>query len=213
MSAAHNTRLIFVRHGQSEGNRERRFGGHGPTPLTELGRAQASATGRALASSGADFLYASDLARAVETAELIGAELGLSPVRSSALRERSVGELTGLTFEEAQQRYPDAYAAMMRREADACPPGGETYAQCRSRAVDFVEELAARHAGARIVIVSHHLTLYQLITHVFGLDGTSVRGRLIVQIDNCAVHTVDRLESGIWHVHGINERAHLAKLM
>lgn len=212
MPDARTTPLLFCRHGQSEGNRDLRFGGHGPTPLTELGRAQARATGRALLGASVDLIYASDLARAFDTAALIGAELGLQPTLTPALRERSVGELTGLTFEEAQQRYPEAYAAMMRREADACPPGGETYGQCRSRAVAFMDEAIARHRGARILFVSHHLTIYQLLTHVFGLDGTLQRSKLILQIDNCALHRVDHLDAGLWHVWSLNDKHHLSQL-
>ena len=212
MSEPRTTPLIFCRHGQSEGNRERRFGGHGPTPLTELGRAQARATGHALAGAGVDLIYCSDLSRALDTATLIGAELGLTPEATPALRERSVGEMTGLSFEEARLRYPEAYAAMMRREADACPPGGETYGQCRSRAVEFVEAAIARQRGARMLIVSHQLTLYQLLTHVFGVDGTQQRGKLILQIDNCALHRIDHVEPALWHVWSLNERTHLARL-
>ena len=63
------TRVLLVRHGQSQGNAEQRFGGHSPTPLSELGRAQAEATARALRGEGVAAIYSSDLLRAVQTAE------------------------------------------------------------------------------------------------------------------------------------------------
>src|SRR5438876_9255933 len=110
------TTIILCRHGESEGNAEGRFGGHGPTSLTARGREQARAAGRVLAREGLDVIYASDLVRAVQTAEEIAALCGLGAAHTPALRERSVGDLTGLTFEEAQAKFPDAYAALMRRE-------------------------------------------------------------------------------------------------
>ncbi|PYS78380.1 MAG: hypothetical protein DMF66_06650, partial [Acidobacteria bacterium] len=63
------TRILLVRHGQSQGNAERRFGGHSPTPLSELGLRQAEATARALTVENLTAIYSSDLLRAVQTAE------------------------------------------------------------------------------------------------------------------------------------------------
>src|SRR5579884_3332156 len=100
------TTIILVRHGESEGNAARRFGGHGPTPLTPRGREQARAAGKALAGE-VDVVYCSDLPRAVQTAEEICASTGGQPIVTPALRERSVGELTGLTFEEAREKFPE----------------------------------------------------------------------------------------------------------
>lgn len=206
------TRVILCRHGESEGNRDRRFGGHGPTPLTDRGREQARAAGRRLAQEGVDVLYTSDLARAAETAALIAAALSLSPQVAPALRERSVGELTGLTFDEARERFPEAYAAMLRREPEACPPGGESYAQCRQRAVALFEELLERHAGATILLVSHNLTLHQLIFHVLGIEYDERELHVYFQIDNCALHRFERHAGAPWKVIALNERAHLDAL-
>src|SRR5262245_19173066 len=104
------TTIILCRHGEAQGNAERRFGGHGPTPLTERGREQARAAGRVLAREGMDAIYTSDLVRAVETAQEIAALCGLRPIPTAALRERSVGDLTDLTFEEAALKFPEQYA-------------------------------------------------------------------------------------------------------
>src|SRR5205085_8758275 len=95
------TRVLLIRHGQSRGNAEGRFGGHTPTPLSELGRAQAAATAGALAAENVTAIYSSDLLRAVQTAEPLARETGLSIEQTDAFRERSVGLMEGLTFEEA----------------------------------------------------------------------------------------------------------------
>jgi probable phosphoglycerate mutase len=207
-----STHVILCRHGETEGNVERRFGGHGATPLTERGRAQARATGRCLVDQRIDVVYSSDLCRASETAALICREIGGNSHAHAALRERSVGELTGLTFDEARDRYPEAYAALLRREPNACPPGGESYAQCRARAAAFLAETLARHAGSRILLVSHNIALHQLILHILGIELDAVSARLIFQIDNCALHRFERLADATWKVVALNERSHLGEL-
>lgn len=203
------TSLILCRHGESEGNRERRFGGHGPTPLTARGRAQGLAAGGALARTGIDVLYTSDLARAAETAALISQVTGVAPVPTAALRERSVGELTELTFEEAQRRFPAAYEALLRRESTACPPGGESVAQCGARATQFLEAVLVAHPGARIVLVSHNVTLHQLILHILGVKDPEESTRVFFQIDNCSLHRFELVRANLWKVISLNESGHL----
>jgi len=203
------TSVILCRHGESEGNREARFGGHSPTPLTELGRNQARATARRLAQTGIDAVFSSDLTRAQETAEIIGGVLGLPLEVTPHLRERSVGIFTGLSFDEARERYPTEYQALLRREPDSAPPDGESYLACRARATRFMQEVLAKHAGQRILLVSHHLTLYQLVLHILGLDTPSSGPRLYVRIDNCALHRFEHYEDGVWQVLALNDCAHL----
>jgi broad specificity phosphatase PhoE len=204
------TTVILCRHGESEGNLAKRFGGHGPTPLTARGREQALTTGRALAGETIDAIYCSDLARAIETAALIaqGHGGGLTASTTEALRERSVGSLTGLTFDEAREKFPAAYEALMQRDAAACPPGGETITACRERAVAFFEQALGRHPGARILLVSHYATLHQLISHIIGVAPWP-HARAIFQVDNCALHRFEQLEGDVFRVLGLNNRGHL----
>ncbi len=89
------TRLYLVRHGQSAGNAEGRFGGHSPTPLSELGLEQAEITAKTLAKEKIHVIYSSDLYRAVQTAEPLAKVLDLPIITTSAFRERKVGVLEG----------------------------------------------------------------------------------------------------------------------
>lgn len=206
---ANPTTIILCRHGESEGNREARFGGHGPTPLTALGRSQAEATAQRLARSGVDAVYSSDLVRARETADIIAAAIGCETVATPSLRERSVGIFTGLTFDEARERFPRDFEALLRRDPDSCPPGGETYAQCRARASSFLDDLLVSRAGQRILLVSHHLTLYQLVLHILGVE-SQADPRFYVRIDNCALHRFERYLDGVWQVLAFNDCGHLS---
>jgi probable phosphoglycerate mutase len=95
------TDVVLIRHGQSQGNAEGRFGGHTDTPLSPLGRKQAEATATALANEPFKAIYSSDLPRAIETASPLAQLTGVEIQPAEAFRERSVGVMEGLTFEEA----------------------------------------------------------------------------------------------------------------
>lgn len=151
-------RLLLVRHGLSEWNAAGRWQGWADPPLTDLGRAQARA---AATSVGAvDVLVSSDLHRARETAEIIGETLGVGPVLvDEGLRERHVGEYTGLTRHEIEERWPGALASY------ADPPGGETREQVVGRVLGAVHRLAGRHDGADVLAVSHGGVIRYLERH------------------------------------------------
>jgi probable phosphoglycerate mutase len=200
------TEILLLRHGQSEGNEGGRFGGHGPTRLTALGRRQAEASARVLAGVGLTAIYTSDLVRAVETAEPVVQATGIVAKRTEGLRERSVGVLTGLTFAEAEEKYPDVFAALMRRDTTACPPEGETHAACLARAMPVIDEIVEKFPHGRTLVVSHALTIYLVLVHLTGADP----GRVFFRTDNCAIHRLKRHESGLWTVYGLNDSSHLA---
>lgn len=112
------TRVLLIRHGQSQGNAEGRFGGHSATPLSPRGRQEAEAVASTLRKTSIQAIYSSDLLRAVETAQPLARVTRLEIIKSEAFRERSVGEMEGLTFEEAAQKHPEDYAALIRRDFD-----------------------------------------------------------------------------------------------
>jgi probable phosphoglycerate mutase len=200
--------ILLLRHGQSQGNEEGRFGGHGPTPLTAHGRLQAEAVARALAREGGLItILSSDLVRAVQTAQYTAEATGVAMATTPELRERSVGIFTGLTFAEAADRHPEAYAAMMRRDPNACPPEGETQWQCATRATACFDRALARYQEGRILLVSHAFTINMLLRRLFALADSQ-----FFQTDNCALHRLKRRRDGGWTVVALNDRAHLVEL-
>jgi broad specificity phosphatase PhoE len=132
-------RLLLARHGETEWNRTRRFQGHADPPLNETGREQASALAAELAGEGIEFVYASDLARARETAEIVAAQLGLTVVAERELREIDVGSWSGLTREEIDGREWD----------------GETREAHSERVLGAIRRIASRHEDDRVLIVTH----------------------------------------------------------
>jgi broad specificity phosphatase PhoE len=206
------TRILLVRHGQSQGNAERRFGGHTPTPLSELGIRQAEATGRALARENVTAIYSSDLLRALQTAEPLAREVGIEIQRTSALRERSVGRLEGLTFEDAAEAFPEEYAALLRRDFEHVLTGGESYRQLLDRAAAELDRAIERNVGGTLAVFSHTGTICILALHLMGaLDAPNLRPVWISSF-NCGVTRFEIQHGGLIRVLNVNDTRHLAGL-
>jgi probable phosphoglycerate mutase len=143
----------MARHGETDWNRDQRFQGHADTPLNELGREQARELADALRGERLDAIYTSPLQRARETATIIGDRVGLDVEPLEGLREVDVGSWSGLTRMEVEQRFPDGY----RRWLDLGQgwEDGESYQALGERVLATMTELAARHRGGRILIVTH----------------------------------------------------------
>lgn len=207
-----NTRILLIRHGQSEGNAERRFGGHTATPLSALGRRQAEATARALGREAITAIYSSDLPRAVETAAPLAHALQLELTQTDAFRERSVGHMEGLTFEEAAQKFPDEYAALLRRDFDHVILGGESYRQLLDRAASRLDRAITDNHGGTIAVFSHTGTICILALHLMGaLDAPALRP-VWLGTANCGVARFQLRDDGFLRVSAINDTRHLASL-
>ncbi|MCA1565924.1 MAG: histidine phosphatase family protein [Acidobacteria bacterium] len=207
-----STRILLVRHGQSEGNAARRFGGHTATPLSALGRRQAEATAHALSREAITSLYSSALPRAVETAAPLARALKLELTQARAFRERSVGRMEGLTFEEAAQKFPDEYAALLRRDFDHLLLGGESYRQLLDRAASELDRVVARNAGGTIAVFSHTGTISILALHLMGaLDAPTLRP-VWLGTANCGIARIQLRADGFVRVNAINDTRHLASL-
>ncbi len=160
------TTLLAIRHGETVWNAENRFQGHGDSPLTETGRKQARALGRRLKGARFDVLIASDLGRAQETASILAGYTGHPVSIDQRLRERSFGELEGLTAEEIRNRHPGVFERLYADDPDYAPPGGETLRAHFQRNIAFVEELAAASPGVTAALVVHGGVLDSLFRFV-----------------------------------------------
>ncbi len=206
------TRVLLIRHGESQGNAENRFGGHAPTPLSSLGHRQAEATAQALKSQNIAAIYSSDLLRAVQTAEPLARVLRLRINQSTGFRERSVGAMEGLTFEEAVARHPDEYAALIRRDFEYVLQSGESYRNVLDRSVDALDRVISAHLGETIAVFSHTGTICILALHLIGaLDAAELRP-VWIATSNCGISRFDLREDGFVRVLALNDTRHLAEL-
>ena len=135
------TKLFLVRHGQSAGNAEGRFGGHSATPLSELGRKQAELTAAVLAREGITAIYSSDLERAMQSAQPLAELSGVAVTATPSFRERNVGVLEGLTFDESKAAHPADYYALVNRNVHHVITNGESYRHLLQRSTGMLWEI------------------------------------------------------------------------
>jgi len=167
---AHLTRIVAVRHGETVWNAEMRMQGQLDTALSERGRWQARRAAAALVDEGIEAIFASDLARAFDTAQAIAARVDLPVVVDAALRERSFGIWQGSTYAEIDRGWPADAARWRRHDPDFGPAGGETLRDFSARAVAACARIAASQAGRTIAIVSHGGVLDCLYRAASGIE-------------------------------------------
>ena len=200
------TRIILVRHGETEWNRVERFRGRADIPLNETGLAQAKATAQRVAAEWRPMaIYSSPLARAVKTAEAIAWHFGLSVQVHPELIDIDYGQWQGLTPDEAKERWPEVIDAWYNTPHTACIPGGETLDSLRARAERTVNELATRHEGQSIVLVGHTVIDRIILLGVLGLSNDHF-WRL--RQDTCAINVFE-VEGGVFTIVSLNDTGHL----
>lgn len=149
------TRLLLLRHGQTELSVQRRYSGRGNPELTEVGRRQAADAARYLAQKGGiSAVISSPLQRAHATATAAADALGLSVAVDENLTETDFGEWEGLTFPEAAKSHPDVHGRWLR-DTSLAAPGGESFDEVGQRVHRALDRIVAEHPGATVLVVSH----------------------------------------------------------
>lgn len=170
--------LALVRHGQSLWNLQNRFTGWVDVPLTQQGREEALAAGRALRGIAFDVAYTSALRRAQDTLDLVmqAAELDLPVIRDAALNERDYGDLAGLDKAETAARYGAEQVHVWRRSFDVAPPGGESLADTAARTLPFFERaiLGDLRHGRDVLVVAHGNSNRSIVMRLDGLGPDEV---------------------------------------
>jgi alpha-ribazole phosphatase len=149
------TRLILIRHGETDWNAEGRWQGQIDVPLNENGRQHAREVAHRLVGEGIQAIYSSDLKRAVETARVLGEATGLDIHIDARLREIHQGEWQGLLVSEIQERYSQRFESRLRNPWTIAPPGGETVVQVQQRVDQALDDIVQKHPGETVAIVAH----------------------------------------------------------
>ena len=145
----------------------------------------------------------------METARPLSNMTGLPLNGTSAFRERSVGVMEGLTFEDAAQKHPEEYAALLRRDFEHVLAGGESYRQLLDRARNKLGEIIAANAGGRIVVFSHTGTICILALHLMGaLDAPELKP-VWISSSNCGITRFELRPDGFVRVLTVNDTSHL----
>lgn len=199
------TQIILIRHGETVWNQQRRMQGHSDSPLSETGVRQARLLARHLKPIAFSALYSSDSGRAQHTARSVAEVTGHDIVFDPRLRERHFGVFEGLTGSEIEARYPADYARFKSRDQAHVIPGGESALQFRARVLACFHEIAGRHAGDLVVVISHGLVLDVLYRAALGIAPELPR---IHELVNAGINRL-RYDGGAWHIEVWGDGGHL----
>lgn len=200
------TRLMLLRHGQTELSVDRRYSGRGNPSLTELGRSQAEAAARYLGEKGGiDAVVCSPLGRAHETASAAAKELGLEVVIDEDLIETDFGRWEGLTFSEAAQQDPELHGKWLR-DTSVTPPGGESFDAVAERVRRARNRIVEEYAGSTVLVVSHVTPIKTMLR--LALDGNAgILYRL--HLDLASLSIAEFYPDGLASVRLVNQTSYL----
>jgi probable phosphoglycerate mutase len=179
------TRIIAIRHGETAWNVDTRIQGHLDIGLNARGRWQASRVAQALVGEPIHAIYASDLARAWDTARAIASATGQALQPHTGLRERDFGQFQGKTFAEIEMVLPLDAQRWRQRDPLWAPQDGESLVEVRERITRTTLELAARHLGEQIVLVAHGGVMDALYR---AATGQEVQAPRTWQLGNAAIN-------------------------
>jgi broad specificity phosphatase PhoE len=211
MPSDEKTILYLIRHGATEANLARppRIQGrrHNP-PLARQGIRQAEATRDFLSSCQVHHCYSSPLLRAIQTAAIIAAPHGLSPLPVDAITECDVGSWEGLDWQTVRYLDAEGHARFHADPAAFGYPGGESFADVQARTTPVFEELLRRHTGESVMVIGHHVVNRTFLAGLLGLGPGQARR---VSLDNCGISVVIRAAgkmsistlNAAFHLHGI----------
>lgn len=166
------TTVYLLRHGATAANREvpyRLLGRSLDLPLDDEGNEQARRAGEVLRPHRLDAVYASPMLRAIETGRWVGGPHGLEPTVAGGLIEADLGRWEGLTWDQARAADPEHHAAFFAHPGTVPYPGGESFLDAQRRMLPTVAELASKHPGGRIAVVSHNVTNRAYLAGLMGI--------------------------------------------
>jgi broad specificity phosphatase PhoE len=205
------TRLFLTRHGSTEANERKPFVLQGceiDGPLTETGRQQSAAVGRALREFQIHAVYSSPLRRAVETATGIARHHGLPVETVPDLRECSVGQWEGQSWDSIRERDPDGYDSFFADPVTRPHPGGESYGDLLRRVGPAMRHILEINAGRNVVVVSHNMVNRAYLAEYVGIE---LRHARRLRQMNCCLNLLHHYQ-GVTELVTLNSVLHLDRL-
>jgi len=202
------SRLLLVRHGETELNSSERLWGHTDVKLGALGLKQAERLRDRLASEKIDVIYSSGLKRALVTAEIVASKHRLNVISCAELREVDFGQLEGLTINEVDQRYPEVTELRMKRSLEMKYPGGDSFLEFSKRVSKFLDRLERHTDDETVLIVAHYGVLRILICRLLDID---LRFLWQLHLDLASLSMLETNQQGAI-LKSLNDVSHLAQL-
>jgi broad specificity phosphatase PhoE len=198
------TVTLLLRHGQTPYSVDKRFAGRADIGLTEVGHAQAEAAARRL--TGPLTIVSSPLSRALLTAQAVARATGEQVATEDSFAETDFGEWDGLTFAEANDRWPQELKQWMA-DPGVAPPGGESFTEVRNRVLGGLSRVLSGHPGQTVVVVSHVTPIKVLLAEALGAPLSSLYR---MHLDTACLNRIDWYPDGPAVVRSLNDTSHLA---
>lgn len=199
--------IVIVRHGQTTANRDGIIQGHMNSQLDDLGMAQAQTVAKRLQHEHFDAAFYSDLDRASNTAQaILQYHPGLPAQATAELREWNLGVLQEQSYKNMSPEHKKL-VDILRSSEDVPPiPGGETIEEFQQRVSDFLEDLAGKYTGKRILLISHGGVIQRMLRHTVG---KLQNGNFRPACDNTSVSIFRKRLDGGWQMISWNDTSHL----
>ena len=185
--------FYIVRHGQTNWNILGKTQGHGNSDLTPKGENQALELSKAIKEYPIDYIYSSDLGRAVQTAEIIGSTIGVDVIQTPSLREMGFGDWEGLLIEEIKEDHAKTYETWRNQPHLVNIPNGETLHIIKDRVDAFIKELNEKYDNKHILLVSHSVTVRVMLLSFLN---SGVENIYRIKQDNTALNIVEYRDYG-----------------
>jgi broad specificity phosphatase PhoE len=202
------TTIYLVRHGETAWNRDEVFRGRADVPLSSRGREEAGLLAESLGRQPIVAAYTSPLARALDTARPAADRLGVPVTVDPRLADMSFGEWEGKALADVRARWPELHQIWTADPTRFRAPDGESLADVLGRAWPALEELADRHRGQAILLVSHRVVCKLLVCAALGVGE---EGFWRVRLDTASVSLLAHGQAG-WQVTRLNDTSHLRPL-
>ena len=185
--------FYIVRHGQTNWNILGKTQGHGNSDLTPKGENQALELSKAIKEYPIDYIYSSDLGRAIQTAQIIGNEIGVDVNETESLREMGFGDWEGLLIDEIKKNHAKTYETWRNQPHLADIPNGETLHIIKDRVDAFIKELNEKYDNKHILLVSHSVTVRVMLLSFLN---SGVENIYRIKQDNTALNVVECRDYG-----------------
>jgi len=199
------TKVYLVRHGQTAWNLEEVFRGRADIPLDETGKNEVHLAGEALKDETLHAIYSSPLSRSMETAENIAKFQNIPVTPFDSIVDISYGEWEGKSLKEVQDKFPDLYALWLEEPHKVSFPAGESLDEVRSRAMEAVENLVAKHKNENIALVAHRVPNKVICCALLGIDNSNFWR---IQQDTASTNLFT-YKDGQWFVSFLNDTSYL----
>lgn len=201
------TKLIIIRHGQTEWNLSGRYQGQSDIKLTDIGIKQAQCLAENFPVSKIDIIFSSDLQRAAITAKMISDHFNCPVIKDSAFREISFGQWEGHTYNEIIEQWPEALNYFFTSPDRLNIPLGETFPEVQDRAMGKISEIMNVYPDKTVVIVSHGAIIRTILSACLH---TPLKYLWSFQQDNTAVNIINYADNN-FYIETLNNTSHLAE--